>query len=68
MFIIPASLLMSRNITDASIIQGNGITVPQLAVAILVGLLYTANHFKSRIKTFFKDLFSKTKRGEGTEG
>jgi len=68
MSIIPASFYLSSNIGDASIIQGNGITAPQLAVAILVGVLYTANHFKSRIKTFFKDLFSKTKRGEGTEG
>ena len=69
MSIIPASFyLMSRNIADASIIQGNGITALQLAIAILVGALYTANHFKSRIKTFFKALFSKTKRGEGTGG
>lgn len=67
--IIPASFyLISRNIGDASIIQGNAITAPQLAVAILVGVLYTANHFKSRIKTFFNDLFSKTKSGEGREG
>ena len=69
MSLMPASLfLMSRDITDASIIQGNGITAPQLAIAILVGILYMANHFKARIKTFFSDLFSKTKKGEGTGG
>lgn len=61
--IIPASFyLVSRNGADASIIQGNGITATQLAVAILVGVLYTANHFKGRIKTFWGKLSSKRKR------
>lgn len=68
MSIMPASFyLMSRNMTDAAFSHGNGITAPQLAIGILVGVLYTANHFKGRIKTFFKDLSSKNKRGEGRE-
>ena len=65
--ILPSFYLMSRNMTDASLNHANGITGLQLAVGILVGALYTANHFKGRIKTFFKNLFSKSKKDTGTE-
>jgi len=55
--------LMSSNMTDAAFSHGNGITALQLAIAVLVGALYTANHFKGRIKTFFKYLSSKSRKG-----
>ena len=60
MSILPASLyLMSGSMTDAAFSHGNGITSIQLAIVLLVGALYTANHFKGRIKTFFRYLSSK---------
>ncbi len=63
MSILPSSFyLMSRNMTDAPLNHANGITGIQLAIGILVGALYTANHFKGRIKTFFNNLFSKSKK------
>jgi len=64
MSIMPASIyLMSSNMTDAAFSHGNGITALELAIALLVGALYTANHFKGRIKTFFKHLSSKSRKG-----
>ena len=64
MSIMPASIyLMSSNMTDAAFSHGNVITALELAIALLVGALYTANHFKGRIKTFFKHLSSKSRKG-----
>jgi hypothetical protein len=67
-FILPASFyLISPGTMDAPL-HANGITGLQLAVGILVGALYTANHFKVRIKTVFRELFTKNKKGTGAEG
>jgi hypothetical protein len=67
-FILPASLyLMSPGTTDASFSHANGITGLQLAIGILVGALYAANHFKGRIRTFFKNLPWESKKRQGTE-
>jgi len=62
MSVLPSFYLMSRNMTDAAFSHGNGITALQLAIAVLVGALYTANHFKGRIKTF---LSTRLKVGKG---
>jgi hypothetical protein len=63
MSVLPSFYLMSRDMTDAAFSHGNGITALQLAIAVLVGALYTANHFKGRIKTFFKYSSSKSRKG-----
>jgi hypothetical protein len=67
MSVLPSFYLMSRNMTDAPLSHGNGITALQLAIAVLVGALYTANHFKGRIKTFLNARLPKVGRGEGTK-
>lgn len=58
---------MSRGVTDATLNHVNGITGLQLAIGILVGALYAANHFKGRIKAFFKSLFRQGEKHPETE-
>jgi hypothetical protein len=59
--------LTSSDMIDACIDYGTGSTVLQVFVAVLVGGLFAANHFKHKISTIYHNLCSKDKDREASE-
>jgi hypothetical protein len=52
---------------NASADQENGVTLPQYLIGAFVMGWYLVNHFKERIKTLSKKLFSKHSEAERVE-
>jgi hypothetical protein len=65
---IPAFFfLTSSDMIDACIDYGTGSTVLRVFVAVLVGGLFAANHYKHRIGTIYHKLRYRDKDGEASE-
>lgn len=52
---------------NACLDQGAGSTILQVFVAVLVGGLFAANHFKDRIRSLYNNLRSRGKEGEASK-
>ena len=63
--VVPAFFCLAFPETaDGCLDQGTGSAILKVAVAVLVGGVFLYNHFRDRIKTFYRNLVS---RGENRE-
>jgi hypothetical protein len=53
--------------SNACLDQGTGSTILHAFVAVLVGGLFLANHFRDKIQMYRKKLFKKGEKGERAE-
>ena len=67
-FIPAVAYLASPETADAGFNEGTGGAALKVIVAVLVGGLFAYNHYKSRINTFIKNLFSREEKGTRTGG
>lgn len=52
---------------NACLDQGTGSTILQVFVAVLVGGLFLANHFRDKIQMYRRKLFKRGEEGESAE-